>query len=283
MISITECPRDAMQGIKNLIKTADKVQYIQSLIDVNFDVLDCGSFVSPRAIPQMADTHEVLSELDLTDSHTKLSVIVANEQGAEQACAEEKVDILGFPFSVSEKFQHYNTNATRQEGLERINKIQEIVQKSGKELLIYISMGFGNPYGEDWSTQMVEEYVAEFAKMGITQIKLSDTIGAAKDNDIAALFSHLIPKYSEIIFGAHFHTVYSDWFSKINTAFENGCRNFDGAIQGYGGCPMSQSDMVGNMPTEKLITFIHQNNLESQINMSAFQLAFNKALTLFAG
>lgn len=281
MISITECPRDAMQGIKTEIPTDEKIRYIQQLINVNFDVLDCGSFVSPKAIPQMADTHNVINALDLKDSSTKLSVIVANHRGAELACQEEKVSILGFPFSVSEKFQQYNTNATREEGVERIQKIQKIIEGTKKELLVYVSMGFGNPYGEEWSTEMVENYVKQFIDMGITKIKLSDTIGSAKEEDIATIFSHLIPKFPNVEFGAHFHTVYNEWFPKVETAFENGCVNFDGAIQGHGGCPMSKSQMVGNMPTEKLISFVQQQNLESKLNLTAFENAYNKALTLF--
>lgn len=281
MISITECPRDAMQGIKTQIPTEKKIKYIQSLIDVNFDVLDCGSFVSPKVIPQMADTHDVISNLDLKGSETKLSVIVGNRRGAELACEEQNVHILGFPFSVSEKFQQYNTNATRQEGIERIKKIKKVIEGSGKELLIYVSMGFGNPYGEAWSTEMVEEFVKQFVDLGINQIKLSDTIGAAKTEDIASLFVDLIPKYPSVQLGAHFHTIYSEWHEKIDAAYNNGCRNFDGAIQGYGGCPMSKSEMVGNMPTEKLISFINQKNIENKIDALAFETAFNKALTLF--
>lgn len=281
MISITECPRDAMQGIKTFIPTEDKIKYIQSLIDVNFHSLDCGSFVSPKAIPQMSDTHEVISSLDLSDSKTLLSVIVANRRGAELACEEENVHFLGFPFSVSEKFQQYNTNASREEGIERIKKILKVIEGSNKKLIIYISMGFGNPYGETWSTEMVESYVEQFSDLGIENIKLSDTIGAAKVEDIASLFKHLTPKYPQIQIGAHFHTVYNDWYPKVNTAFENGCRHFDGAIQGYGGCPMSKSDMVGNMPTEKLISFISQKNLKSDLDLMAFETSFNKALTLF--
>src|SRR5690606_34948694 len=206
MISITECPRDAMQGIKTFIPTENKIKYIQSLIDVNFHTLDCGSFVSPKAIPQMADTSQVISELDLSNSDTLLSVIVANRRGAELACEHEKIHFLGFPFSVSEKFQQYNTNATREQGIERIKKILKFIEGTNKKLLIYISMGFGNPYNEEWSTEMVESYVQQFVDMGIEHIKLSDTIGAAKDEDIAALFSRLIPKYPNIEIGAHFHT-----------------------------------------------------------------------------
>lgn len=281
MISITECPRDAMQGIKTFIPTEDKIKYIQSLIDVNFHSLDCGSFVSPKAIPQMSDSHEVISNLDLSNSKTLLSVIVANRRGAELACEERNVHFLGFPFSVSEKFQHYNTNATREEGIERIKEILKVIEGSNKKLIIYISMGFGNPYGEAWSTEMVETYVEQFADLGIKDIKLSDTIGAAKEQDIASLFQHLTPKYPDIEIGAHFHTIYNDWFPKVNTAYENGCRHFDGAIQGYGGCPMAKSDLVGNMPTEKLISYISQNNLTSDLDLMAFETSFNKALTLF--
>lgn len=281
MIYVTECPRDAMQGIKNFIPTESKITYLQSLIETNFDVLDCGSFVSPKVIPQMKDTHEVLKNLDLGNSTTKLSVIVANESGAKRALEEEKVNILGFPFSVSEKFQLYNTNATREEGVERINKIFELTKSTDKELLVYISMGFGNPYGEIWNIDLVKKYVEYFIEMGVKNIKLSDTIGAAKKDDIAEVFDSLIKSFPEITFGAHFHTEYDKWYDIINTAYENGCRDFDGAIQGYGGCPMSKTDLVGNMPTEKLITFINQKNETTNVDSLAFESAFNKALTLF--
>lgn len=281
MIHITECPRDAMQGRKSFIPTEVKIKYIQALIDVNFDVIDCGSFVSPRLIPQMADTEEVLKKLDISSSHSKLSVIVANAEGAKRASKHSNVAVLGFPFSISEEFQINNTNATIKEGLERIQEIIEIADKSGKEVLIYTSMGFGNPYGEDWSVDLVAHYVQILNSFGIKLIKLSDTIGVAKTDDIQTVFSDLIHKYPHIRFGAHFHTVYDEWFDKVNTAYNSGCRDFDGAIQGLGGCPMSKSEMVGNMPTEKLISFIQSKNEQSQINPLAFESAFNKALTIF--
>ncbi|MXV38168.1 hydroxymethylglutaryl-CoA lyase [Flavobacteriaceae bacterium Ap0902] len=270
-----------MQGRKSFIPTEDKVKYIQSLIEVNFDILDCGSFVSPKAIPQMADSKEVLNQLDKSGSDTKLSVIVANLGGAQRAIEVENVDILGFPFSISEEFQLSNTNATREEGLERISEIKEVSDAAGKELLIYTSMGFGNPYGEEWSTDLLKHYVRIIHNMGIRHIKLSDTIGAAKPEDIKTVFSELIPKYPDVKFAAHFHTVYDEWFEKVNIAYENGCRDFDGAIQGYGGCPLSKTDLVGNMPTEKLISFVESKKEKSQINPLAFESAFNNALTIF--
>lgn len=270
-----------MQGIKVAIPADKKIRYLQSLLAVDFDILDCGSFVSPRAVPQMADTAEVLEGLDMSDTQTKLSVIVGNRRGAELALQQDKVTYLGFPFSVSAKFQEYNTNLSREEGLEMIGELQNMVQKTGKELIIYISMGFGNPYGEPWSVDLVQNYTAQLADLGIKSIKLSDTIGAAQTADIESIFTELIPKYPEINFGAHFHTVYADWFAKIDAAWRSGCRNFDGAILGKGGCPMSKSDMVGNMPTEKLISFIAQNNLEHNLDMHNFQLAYNRASELF--
>lgn len=281
MIQLTECPRDAMQGIKMQIPTDEKISYIQSLLEVNFNYLDCGSFVSPRVIPQMADTHQVLSALDLSETATQLTVVVANRRGAELAAQEEKISLMGFPFSMSEKFQQYNTNSGREEGIRRISLIQEIIAGSGKELMIYLSMGFGNPYGEAWSTDLVKEYVSRFVDMGIRTFKLSDTVGAAQTEDISALFRDLKKAYPQVELGAHFHTVYADYHEKLVAAYAAGCRNFDGAIQGRGGCPMSKSQMVGNMPSEKLITFVHENQLEHQIDTLAFENAFNKALTLF--
>ncbi|MGI9527670.1 MAG: hydroxymethylglutaryl-CoA lyase [Weeksellaceae bacterium] len=281
MIHITECPRDAMQGRKSFIPTEVKIKYIQSLVDVNFDILDCGSFVSSKAIPQMADTQEVLDALKLEGSNTQLSVIVANTSGAKKAAANKKVDILGFPFSISEEFQKNNTNATRKEGLERILEIQKIAKDANKKLLIYTSMGFGNPYDEPWSVELLMQYIEVLNGYGIELIKLSDTIGVADIDDIKTVFSTLIPTYPHIQFGAHFHTIYDEWYAKVNAAYESGCRHFDGAIQGLGGCPMSKSKMVGNMPTEKLISFIQSKNETSQINPLAFESAFNNALTVF--
>lgn len=283
MIKIIECPRDAMQGLHQFIPTEKKIKYIQQLLEVGFHVLDCGSFVSPKAVPQMQDTAEVLEKLEVSNSKTQLSVIVGNASGAEKAAANEKVDILGFPFSVSEEFQIRNTNATRQEGFERILDIQEICKKNNKELMIYISMGFGNPYGEAWSTEIVEEWVEKLNQVEVKTINLSDTVGTAETEDIATLFSDLIPKYKKIEFGAHFHSTYNGWRPKIETAFDNGCRRIDGAIQGYGGCPMSGSDLLGNIPTEKLISFLNEKKIPNSINSVAFESSFNKALTLFEG
>ncbi len=281
MIKLIECSRDAMQGMHRFIPTKDKTSYIQSLLSVGFNVIDCGSFVSPKAVPQMRDTAEVLDNLDTRDSKTKLSVIVGNVKGAKRALTHKNVDLLGFPFSVSEIFQQKNTNASREEGFDRVRKIHELCLESDRELLVYVSMAFGNPYGEEWSRNLVMDWIEKIAALGIKTINLSDTIGTAKVEDIKMIFSHVIQQYETIEFGAHFHSVYDGWRPKIESAYDSGCKRFDGAILGYGGCPMSGSEMLGNIPTEKLITFFNEKKEPLSINPHNFESAFNKALTLF--
>jgi len=278
---IIECPRDAMQGRKVFIPTAQKIDYINRLLTVGFEAIDCGSFVSPKAIPQLADTQEVLNNLEIGNSKSKLSVIVANLSGAKKAASNEKVTYLGFPFSVSEKFQNYNTNKSREEAFELATNLQEIAIDSGKELLVYFSMAFGNPYGEVYDAEEVKEWAGRFSDIGVKTINLSDTIGVANKEIILDLFESLIPKYKEIEFGAHFHTEYSNWNVKVDTAYEAGCRRFDGAIKGLGGCPMSKSEMVGNMPTEKLITFANQHHENHGLNLFDFESAWNVSLKTF--
>lgn len=278
---IIECPRDAMQGRKEFIPTTQKIDYINRLLTVGFEALDCGSFVSPKAIPQLADTKEVLDQIEIGDSKSKISVIVANDSGAKKGAEHQKVDILGFPFSISEKFQNYNTNKTREEAFTLAKEIKEITDANGKELLIYFSMAFGNPYNEEYNPELVKFWAKRFSEIGIKTINLSDTIGVAEKDVIKELFDTLIPQYSEIEFGAHFHTEYNNWNAKVNTAYEFGCRRFDGAIKGLGGCPMSKSDMVGNMPTEKLISFANQHHEKHGLNLFDFESAWNVSLRTF--
>ena len=278
---IIECPRDAMQGRKEFIPTTQKIDYLNRLLTVGFEAIDCGSFVSPKNIPQLADTKEVLDAIDISTSKSKLSVIVANISGAKKAAEHEKVNYLGFPFSISETFQNLNTNKTRDEAFEMVKEIQEIADTNGKQVQLYFSMAFGNPYGEDYSTEYVKDWADRFASIGINLINLSDTIGVAEDHIITDLYSTLIPKYQEIEFGAHFHTEYQNWNIKVESAYNAGCRRFDGAMKGLGGCPMAKSEMIGNMPTEKLITFANQHKEQHGLNLFDFESAWNVSLKTF--
>lgn len=280
-IKIIECPRDAMQGIKDFIPTASKVKYIQSLLSVGFDTIDFGSFVSPRAIPQMADTAEVLSKLDLTNTNSKLLAIIANTRGAEDASQFDSIDYLGYPFSISENFQMRNTHKTIAQSVVTLDEILDIARKSNKEVVVYISMGFGNPYGDPWNVDIVGEWTEKLADMGIKILSLSDTVGSSDPETIDYLFSHLIPKYPKIEFGAHLHTTPSSWFEKVDAAYKAGCRRFDGAIQGFGGCPMAKDELTGNMPTEKLLSYFTSKNIEMP-NSMAFENAFVKATKIFS-
>ncbi len=280
-MKIIECPRDAMQGRKIFIPTEQKIDYLNALLDVGFDMIDCGSFVSPKAIPQMADTQEVLDAIDKTKSKSKLSVVIANVSGAQKACDHEKVDVLGYTFSISENFQQYNTNKTREQAFEMAEEIQNLASKHNKELMIYFSMAFGNPYNEAFDEELVLSWVDRFAKMGVKSINLSDTVGLADRTTITDLFTTLIPAYQEIEFGAHFHTEYDKWFDKVDAAYLSGCRKFDGAIKGLGGCPMAKSDMVGNMPTEKLISYANEKHETHGLNLLNFESAYNQALKIF--
>jgi hydroxymethylglutaryl-CoA lyase len=280
-IKIIECPRDAMQGIKDFIPTAKKVQYIQSLLRVGFDTIDFGSFVSPKAIPQMADTAEVLSKLDLSNTKSKLLAIIANTRGAENASAHPEINYLGYPFSISENFQMRNTHKTIAESIITLSEILEIANKSNKEVVVYISMGFGNPYGDPWDVEIVGEWTERLSKMGVKILSLSDTIGSSEPESISYLFSNLIPKYSYIEFGAHLHTTPTTWFEKIDAAYKAGCNRFDGAIQGFGGCPMAKDELTGNMPTEKLLSyFTSQKN--NPLNALSFESAHNEATKIFS-
>ncbi|HEY4629200.1 MAG TPA: hydroxymethylglutaryl-CoA lyase, partial [Flavobacterium sp.] len=265
-IKIIECPRDAMQGIKTFIPTARKVTYIQSLLRVGFDTIDFGSFVSPKAIPQMQDTAEVLAQLDLSQTRSKLLAIIANTQGAIAASQHQPIQYLGFPFSISENFQMRNTHKTIAESLVTLQEILEIADKSNKEVVAYLSMGFGNPYGDPWSMEIVGEWTEKLSNMGVKILSLSDTVGSSTPEVIQYLFSHLIPKYPKIEFGAHLHTTPDKWFEKIDAAYNSGCRRFDGAIQGFGGCPMAKDVLTGNMPTEKLVSYFTSKKENTNIS-----------------
>ncbi|MFH6769601.1 hydroxymethylglutaryl-CoA lyase [Gaetbulibacter aquiaggeris] len=280
-IKIIECPRDAMQGIKTFIPTKNKVQYIQSLLRVGFDTIDVGSFVSPKAIPQMADTSEVLAQLDLSKTVSKLLAIVANERGAEAATQHKEIDYLGFPFSISENFQMRNTHKTIAQSVVTLEGILNIAQRTQKEVVVYISMGFGNPYGDPWNVDIVGEWTERLSKMGVKIISLSDTIGSSNPEGIHYLFSNLIPLYPTIEFGAHLHTAPSTWFEKIDAAYNAGCKRYDGAIQGFGGCPMAKDELIGNMPTEKLLSYFTSKKCNS-LDALSFESAYNEATKIFS-
>ncbi|MDO1514013.1 hydroxymethylglutaryl-CoA lyase [Maribacter confluentis] len=281
-VKIIECPRDAMQGIKDFIPTPQKVRYLQSLLGCGFDTLDFGSFVSPKAIPQMVDTAEVLSKLDLSKTKSKLLSIVANVRGAEDAVSHPEIDYLGFPFSISENFQMRNTHKTIAESVETLQEIFNLADAANKEVVTYISMGFGNPYGDPWNVDIVGEWTEKLAKMGARILSLSDTVGSSDPETISYLFSNLIPKYPNIEFGAHLHTTPTKWHEKVAAAYESGCKRFDGAIQGFGGCPMAKDDLTGNMPTEKMLSYFTSQKVATGVNAMTFEAAYNKATELFS-
>ena len=280
-IKIIECPRDAMQGIKDFIPTLEKVRYIQSLLGCGFDTLDFGSFVSPKAIPQMVDTAEVLANLDLSETKTKLLAIVANVRGAEEAVLHPEIEYLGFPFSISENFQMRNTHKTIAQSVETLQEIFNLADAANKEVVTYISMGFGNPYGDPWNVEIVGEWTERLAVMGAKILSLSDTVGTSDPETIKYLFSNLIPKYPTIEFGAHLHTTPTKWYEKIEAAHIAGCNRFDGAIQGFGGCPMAKDELTGNMPTEKMLSYFTSEKTDTGVNWMAFEASYNKATELF--
>lgn len=280
-IKLIECPRDAMQGIKDWIPTEAKVQYIQSLLRCGFDTIDFGSFVSPKAIPQMRDTAEVLSKLDLSQTSSKLLAIIANQRGAQDAVQFEEIEYLGYPFSISENFQMRNTHKTIAESVVILQDILDLAHKHDKKVVTYLSMGFGNPYGDPWNVEIVNDWTEKLAAMGVEIISLSDTIGSSTPEIITYLFSNLIPANPEIEFGAHLHTTPDSWHEKVHAATEAGCTRFDGAIQGYGGCPMAKDDLTGNMPTEKMLSYFNANKYDTNIKAMAFESAYNEALKIF--
>jgi len=280
-IKIIECPRDAMQGIKSFIPTTEKVAYIQSLLRVGFDTVDFGSFVSPKAIPQMQDTAEVLAQLDLSQTSSKLLAIIANTKGAELASKHKEIQYLGYPFSISENFQMRNTHKTIAESLVTLQEILDIASSANKVVVAYLSMGFGNPYGDPWSVEIVGEWTERLFNMGVKILSLSDTVGSSTPDIINYLFSNLIPKYPEIEFGAHLHTTPDKWFEKVQAAYKGGCLRFDGAIQGFGGCPMAKDDLTGNMPTEKLLSYFTAEKAATSTSPMSFESSYNEATKLF--
>ncbi len=271
-----------MQGIKEMIPTAQKVHYIQSLLRCGFDTLDFGSFVSPQAIPQMVDTAQVLSQLDLTRTSTKLLAIIANMRGAIEACKHPEIQYLGYPFSISENFQMRNTHKTIAESVVLLQEIIDLAQRHDKELVVYISMGFGNPYGDPWDVEIVSMWTEKLTNMGVKILSLSDTVGTSNPATITYLFSHLIPQYPAIEFGAHLHTTPSSWHEKVDAAFKAGCRRFDGAIQGFGGCPMAADELTGNMPTEKLLSYCNALKAHTHVKPMSFESSYNEATKIFS-
>ena len=279
-LKLTECPRDAMQGLHDFIPTKVKMDYINAILACGFDTVDFGSFVSPKAIPQMKDTAAVLDGLDNSDS--KLLAIVANERGANDASAFERIHYLGYPFSVSEEFQQRNTNSSIEESFSRVEAIQEIAQKNNKELVLYLSMGFGNPYGEDWHPDIVTGWSEKLLTSLDVKIQaVSDTIGVASPESAQSLFETLIPSLPEVEFGAHLHTVPQNAKPMVEAAYLAGCRRFDGAIKGFGGCPMAKDDLTGNMPTEVMLEWFEENGIDSGVDMTLFNDTMQKALTVF--
>ena len=272
-IKLIECPRDAMQGLKDFVPTVDKVKYLNTLLGCGFDTLDFGSFVSPKAIPQMRDTAEVLNNLT-TETQTKLLAIVANERGAEEACSFDRIDFLGYPFSVSEEFQRRNTNSSIEESLGRVKYIKDVADRSGKKLVLYLSMGFGNPYGEEWTPGLVLNWSNRlYNEFGIEILAISDTIGAANPTVVRELFSALIPSLPSVEFGAHLHTRKEHALDLVEAAWYAGCRRFVGAIGGIGGCPMAKDDLTGNMPTEIMLNWFNEQKIHSGVNLTKFEEA----------
>ncbi|MDG2052857.1 MAG: hydroxymethylglutaryl-CoA lyase [Flavobacteriaceae bacterium] len=280
-IKIIECPRDAMQGVRDWIPTKEKAQFIQSLLDCGFDTIDFGSFVSPRAIPQMKDTSELLSLLDISNTESQLLAIVANIRGAQDAVMYNEIDYLGYPFSISENFQMRNTHKTIAQSIETLQEILNLADSKNKKVVAYLSMGFGNPYGDPWNLDIVGEWTEKLSNMGVNILSLSDTIGSSIPDVITYLFSELITKYPRIEFGAHLHTTTTKWKEKVSAAYLAGCRRFDGAIQGFGGCPMAKDDLTGNMPTEKMLSYFAAEKVITNINSISFKIAYNEASKIF--
>jgi len=280
-VKIIECPRDAMQGLHDFIPTEIKTSYINSLLKCGFDTIDFGSFVSPQAIPQLRDTAEVLNKLELINS-TKLLAIIANERGAVDACNFEEINYLGYPFSVSESFQQRNTNSSISESLKSLETIQKLTTEHNKELVVYLSMGFGNPYGDEWSADIVIKWCELlYSKLDIKIQALSDTIGIGNPSTIDHLFKSLIPALPKVEFGAHLHTVSENAKTIVESAYNAGCRRFDSAIKGFGGCPMAADDLTGNMPTEIMLNWFNENNIKSGINQDLFNQSVAIALSVF--
>ena len=280
-VKIIECPRDAMQGVRDWIPTKEKAQFIQSLLDCGFDTIDFGSFVSPKAIPQMKDTSELLSLLDLSSTESQLLAIVANIRGAKDAVMYDQIDYLGYPFSISENFQMRNTHKTIAQSIETLKEILNLADSKNKKVVAYLSMGFGNPYGDPWNIDIVGEWTEKLSNMGVKILSLSDTVGSSTPEIITYLFSELIIKYPSIEFGAHLHTTTTKWKEKVSAAYLAGCRRFDGAIQGFGGCPMAKDDLTGNLPTEKILSYFAAEKVNTNVNSISFENAYKEASKIF--
>lgn len=279
-LKITECPRDAMQGLSYFIETEDKIRYINSLLKVGFNCIDVGSFVNPRVIPNLRDTSEVLERVEKPET-TQLLAIVGNQRGAEQACSHTQIDFIGFPFSVSETFLARNINSNFEDAIQKIADFQEITSKYGKSLLVYLSMGFGNPYGDEWNPEIVAYWTDRLAHMGVNYVALSDTIGEATPEVIHQLFTSLLPEFPQVEIGAHFHTTPSNWMSNVDAAYKAGCQKFDTAMMGFGGCPMAKDSLTGNLPTENLVLYCAENNIPLNIRQEAFFDAAKIASEIF--
>ena len=282
MIQLVECPRDAMQGWASIIPTRQKIEYINSLLEVGFHTIDFGSFVSAKAIPQMADTVEVLKGLHTTGSVSKLLAIVANVRGAEEACRYENIGYLGFPFSVSPTFQQRNTNSSPEESLDRVSHIQELCQNHGKELVVYLSMGFGNPYGDPYNETVLMDGAASIVQRGIRIISLADTVGLARPEQVSFALNTLLPQYPDTLFGVHLHSSPETLTTKLEAALDAGCQRFDGALKGIGGCPMAGNDLIGNMNMESIIAHLEERNLVTNINKTALRKSLDLASKIFS-
>jgi hydroxymethylglutaryl-CoA lyase len=280
-IKIVECPRDAMQGWPHFIPTQKKIDYINTLLQVGFDTIDFGSFVSSKAIPQMADTKEVVRQLDLSETNTKLLAIVANIRGAEEACAFEQISFLGFPFSISETFQQRNTNSSIAESLNTVEAIQQLCIKANKELVIYLSMGFGNPYGDEYNEAILINWAEAMVQQGVSIISLADTVGVATPEQIKFALNTLIPTYPKTTIGVHLHCTPDNWKEKLGAAVDAGCKRIDGALKGIGGCPMAGNALVGNMNTENVIEYLDEHGLEPKIDRGALEKSQRMADQLF--
>ena len=282
-VKIIECPRDAMQGIHRFIPTEKKVAYINSLLRAGFDTIDFGSFVSPKAVPQMRDTAQVLQQLDLSGSRSKLLAIVANERGAKEAAQFQEINELGFPLSLSETFQQRNTNKSIGEAFLLVGNLQEICQKNDKGLVIYLSMGFGNPYGDPYDGGVVEGFMEKLHEKGVKTVSLSDTIASAGPEEIRVLFKAINSKFPGVELGVHLHTQPDDAYVKVKAAHEAGCRRIDGAILGFGGCPMAKDELVGNLPTEEILRYLADNQMPATVNRHALQESMLLAREIFYG
>lgn len=280
-IKLTECPRDAMQGLHIFVPTDIKAAYINLLLQVGFDTIDFGSFVSPKAIPQMRDTAEVLSKLDLNNTQSKLLAIIANYRGAEDASMHEEINYLGYPFSISETFQMRNANSSIANAFDTVKRVRELCGAKGKELLVYLSMGFGNPYGDKWNTDIVSQWTARLVNEGIKTIALSDTIGVATPDQIRSIYTQLSQSFPDTEFGVHLHSTPTTCLEKVEAAYQSGCKRFDGALKGYGGCPMAKDELTGNIATENLIGYLSQHNALSGLNFDTLQDALDYSVRVF--